>query len=75
MICLHYTHQPVCAIHYRQGMQIVLVEQFCDFILVGLGLTRNNARFGKDGHPRLGQGQDQVRQRDDSLEHIISPVR
>ena len=71
MICLHDAHQPVRAIHHRQRMQIVLVEKFCDFILMGLGLTGDNARFGKNRHPRLGQGQYQARQRDDALEHIV----
>ena len=75
MICLHYTHQPVRTIHHRQRMQIVLVKKFRDFILVGLGWTGDNARFGQNRHPRLGQGQYQARQRDDSLEHIVWPVR
>ena len=46
MVCLHHTHQPVRAIHNWQCMQIVLVEKLGHFILVGLGLTGDNPRFG-----------------------------
>ena len=48
MVGLHDPHKPVGCIHYRQGVQVVLVEEFCNFILVGFGLTGNNARLGKN---------------------------
>ena len=46
VIRLHHAYQPVGAIHHRQRVQVVFVEKFCNFILVGFGRTGNDARLG-----------------------------
>ena len=48
MVCLNHTDQPVCAVHDRKSMQVVLVEEFRDIILVGLCMRGNNARLGQN---------------------------
>ena len=73
MVGLHHAHQPVSAIYHRQRMQIVLVEAFRDFILVRFGRTGNDAGLGQNSNPRLREGQDQQRQRDDAFERLVFP--
>ncbi len=40
MVCLHHAHQAVGAVHHRERMQIVLVEELRDFILVGFSMDK-----------------------------------
>ena len=71
IVRLHHAHEPVCAVHNREGMQVVFVEQFRDFILVGFRMTGDNARFGQNGDARLAQCQDQARERNDSFQYVV----
>src|ERR1700689_540883 len=58
MVRLPPSPQPVGAIHPRQRMQIVLVEEFRDFILVRFRRTGDDARLGQNSNPCFRERQD-----------------